>query len=85
MTSRKHEYQTQGTCSRKITIWSDGDVIRKVQFCGGCPGNLTGIARLVQNRPIREVAELLEGVDCDGRGTSCSDQLARALKEIIDS
>ena len=78
------EYFPQGTCSKKITIDYDEDAgrIRQVTFLGGCPGNTMGVCRLVQGKQLAEVIGMLEGIDCRNRGTSCPDQLARALKEI---
>ena len=70
-------------CSRRITLELDGDVIESVEFFGGCPGNLTGISRLLKGRQAGEVIALLEGVHCGPKPTSCPDQLASALKEIL--
>lgn len=77
-----YSYTTQGTCSRQILIDIEGDIIRKVEFVGGCAGNTQGVARLSENRPIGEVIELCKGIQCRG-GTSCPDQLARALEAIV--
>lgn len=74
-------YNTKMTCSSQIKIEMDGDVIRKVQFVGGCTGNTQGVARLAEGRNIDEVIALHKGIQCRG-GTSCPDQLARALEEI---
>lgn len=71
----------QGTCSRQIDIDLDGETIRNVQFTGGCHGNTQGIAALVRGMRIDEVIARLDGIDCHGKGTSCPDQLARALKK----
>ena len=76
-------YTTKGTCSRLIDIDLDGDTIRKVTFVGGCNGNTQGIAKLVQGRKAQDVIDLLEGTDCNGRGTSCPDQLAKALRQAL--
>ena len=76
-----YAYRTKGTCSSQILIEMDGEIISKVQFVGGCTGNTQGVARLAEGRKIDEVIELLKGVQCRG-GTSCPDQLARALEEI---
>ena len=76
-----YTYKTHGTCSRAIEIEMDGDVVRKVQFIGGCAGNTQGVARLAQGRKIDEVIGLLKGIQCRN-GTSCPDQLATALEEI---
>jgi uncharacterized protein (TIGR03905 family) len=53
-----------------------------VEIIKGCNGNTRGLARLCEGRKVQDVIELLEGIDCKGRGTSCPDQLARALKEL---
>lgn len=71
----------QGTCSRQIDIDLDGETIRNVRFTGGCHGNTQGIAALVRGLRIDEVIARLDGIDCHGKGTSCPDQLARALKK----
>ncbi|MBE5940401.1 MAG: TIGR03905 family TSCPD domain-containing protein [Lachnospiraceae bacterium] len=74
-------YLTRGTCAMAIDFELDGDIIKSVKFLGGCHGNTQGIAKLVEGMKIDDVIEKLEGTDCGGRGTSCPDQLARALKE----
>lgn len=81
------EYATQGVCSRKITIDinENDETINNVSFLGGCNGNLKGIAALVQGKKIDEVIDTLKGIDCNFKGTSCPDQLARALEEIKEN
>jgi uncharacterized protein (TIGR03905 family) len=76
-----YRYKTHGTCSRSISIEVDGDTIQQVAFEGGCTGNTQGVARLVAGMNIDEAISRLEGIQCRG-GTSCPDQLAKALKEI---
>ncbi len=66
----------------EIEIGSDGRIAR-VAFVGGCPGNLAGISRLVVGMTPEEVIQRVEGIRCGGKSTSCPDQLACALKEII--
>ena len=82
--SKQKIYYPQGVCSRAIvtTISDDGATIEKVEFVGGCHGNTQGVCRLAEGRPVAEVVALLRGIDCRGKGTSCPDQLARALSEI---
>lgn len=75
-------YTTFGTCSRAIEIELEGDTVRRVLFSGGCQGNTCGIASLVEGMPVAEVIRRLEGIDCRGKGTSCPDQLARALRTM---
>lgn len=79
-----YTYRTKGTCSRQITVDLDEQgIIRKVEFLGGCNGNTQGVARLCVGHPAQEVIDLLSGVDCNGRGTSCPDQLSKALREAM--
>ena len=78
----QYTYNTKGTCSRQIIIDVEGETITHVQYVGGCPGNVQGVARLAENRPIDEVIGLVEGIRCGFKPTSCPDQLAQALKEI---
>lgn len=77
----KYEYVTKGTCSRRITVDMENGIINEVVFDGGCHGNTQGISKLVKGMKIDDVIERLHGVDCRGRGTSCPDQLAKALIE----
>ncbi len=72
-----------GTCSRQIDIELDNDIIRSVRFTGGCDGNTQGVAALVRGMKVEETIARLEGIDCRGRGTSCPDQLARALRQAL--
>ena len=76
-----YEYQTKGTCSKKITVELDGKTGRHVAFEGGCNGNLKGIAQLVEGMDIDFVIGRCKGNTCGPRPTSCPDQLAHALEE----
>lgn len=75
-------YKTKGTCSKSIEIQVEGGVIENVRFEGGCNGNTKGIASLVKGMTIQQVIDKLKGIDCNGKGTSCPDQLATALTQI---
>ena len=80
---RRTAFETCGqVCSRQIDIETDGEVIRQVRYTGGCSGNTQGVAALVAGMKIDEAIARLEGIDCNGRGTSCPDQLARALRQL---
>lgn len=74
-------YKTKGTCSSLIEVELDGDIVKNVKFTGGCNGNLQAIPKLVYGMKIDEVISRLSGISCNGRGTSCGDQLTKALKE----
>ncbi|MBQ6706090.1 MAG: TIGR03905 family TSCPD domain-containing protein [Clostridia bacterium] len=78
-----HHYRTRGTCSREITFDLTDGVVTNIRFLGGCNGNTQGVARLAEGRPAEELIRCLRGLDCNGRGTSCPDQLARAVEEAL--
>jgi uncharacterized protein (TIGR03905 family) len=77
-------YQTKGVCSTEIEIVVDEEIVRAVHFMNGCDGNLQGISRLVIGMPVKEVIKRLKGIECDGKPTSCPDQLAMALERILE-
>ena len=77
------EYAPQGVCSRKIYFDIIDGKLHNVRFTGGCPGNLIAISKLVEGKDAKEVATLLEGNQCGMRGTSCADQLAKAIKSFL--
>ncbi|MGN0667079.1 MAG: TIGR03905 family TSCPD domain-containing protein [Huintestinicola sp.] len=77
------DYTPRGVCSRRIVAEVENGIIQKVQFVGGCNGNTQGISLLVQGMKVEDVIRRLENVNCNGRGTSCPDQLAQALKQAL--
>lgn len=79
----QYTYNPTGVCSSTIIIdINDDETIEEIRFVGGCHGNTQGVAALAKGRKIDEVIEVLSGIDCRGRGTSCPDQLATALTLI---
>ena len=74
-------YKTRGVCSREVSFDIENNIIKNVVFTGGCNGNTQGVSRLIEGMNIDEAISRIDGIDCGGRGTSCPDQLARALKE----
>lgn len=80
----KHiEYNTKGTCSRKIILDVEDDVIVDCKFVAGCPGNTLGVSTLVKGMKVDEAISRLKGIRCGLKSTSCPDQLASALLEAI--
>ncbi len=80
----KHiEYNTKGTCSRKIILDVEDDVIVDCKFVSGCPGNTMGVATLVKGMKVDDAISRLKGIKCGLKSTSCPDQLATALLEAI--
>ena len=75
------EHKNKGTCSQAIRFELDGNIVKNVQFLGGCHGNLQGIGKLVEGMDADEVIARLQGVCCGMKQTSCPDQLAKAILE----
>ena len=77
-------YKTSGVCSSAISFEiDDAGKVHDVKFQGGCSGNTQGVARLVEGMDVNEAISRMKGIDCNGRGTSCPDQLAKALEQAI--
>ena len=77
-------YKTKGTCSRQIEVTlADDGIIEEVMFLGGCSGNTTGISALVKGMKAEDAISRLSGIKCGFKSTSCPDQLANALKEVL--
>ena len=81
---KHYEYITRGVCSRKIDFDIENGILKNVKFLGGCNGNTQGISKLVEGMNANEVATRLKGLNCNGRGTSCPDQLAIAISKAIN-
>ena len=61
----------------------DEQRVHNVEFIGGCPGNTIGVSRLVEGKKAQEVIDMLQGVRCGYKSTSCPDQLATALAKAL--
>lgn len=76
----KFTYKPQGVCSAQIDFEIENDIVKNVRFTRGCNGNTQGISALCEGMSVDEVIKRLKGTNCNGKGTSCPDQLARALE-----
>lgn len=76
-------FTTKGTCARAINFEIEGDIVKHVEFVGGCSGNTQGVARLVEGMNIHDAISKIEGIKCGPKSTSCPDQLATAFKEYL--
>ncbi|MCR1897391.1 TIGR03905 family TSCPD domain-containing protein [Irregularibacter muris] len=76
------EYITSGVCARKIALDIEDNILKDIEFIGGCEGNLQGISSLVRGMQVEEVIEKLSGIKCGRKSTSCPDQLTKALKTL---
>lgn len=79
------DYLTSGTCSNVISLDLDGNVVHNIQFMGGCNGNLKAISLLLEGWTVEEIEDRLSGILCGRRPTSCSDQLAKAVRAAHDA
>ena len=77
------EYIPTGVCSRKYIIDIDNDILKDITIIGGCNGNLQGIKKLITGMNINDIISKLEGINCNGKGTSCPDQISKALKSYL--
>ncbi len=78
-------YQPKGVCSRQINLTIEDGILKHCEFIGGCNGNLKGIGALVEGQSVEEVIARLDGITCGARPSSCPDQLAKALKEAVQT
>ena len=80
-----YKYKTRGTCSTMIDVELDGNIVKEVKFTGGCNGNLKAIPKLVEGLTVEQVEQKLTGISCNGRPTSCGDQLAKAVRAAYEA
>lgn len=81
-----YSFEPQRVCAKRIDFSLDEqNRLHNVSFMGGCPGNLPAIGKLVEGKDAAEVANILRGNPCGGRGTSCADQLSIAIDEALKS
>ena len=80
---KEYTYTPTGVCARKISFSLEDGRIYGLSFEGGCNGNLKAIGRLAEGQLAERIAAVLKGNDCKGRGTSCADQLSKALEQAL--
>ena len=78
-----YTYIPQLVCSKEISFDIEEGKLHNVHFVGGCPGNLLAIGKLLEGADAKQIAETLRGNDCGRKGTSCADQLAKAIDEAL--
>ena len=76
----KYAFTPRGVCSARIEFELEGNTVKNVEFTRGCSGNTQGVAALCEGMDADEVIKRPEGINCGGKGTSCPDQLAKAIK-----
>lgn len=78
-----YTFYPQGVCSRKIDLDIENGRVYNIHYLGGCNGNLKALGALADGMTVEEVIQRLDGIHCGERSTSCSDQLARNLKQVL--
>ena len=76
-------FKPTGVCSAEIQLEIINGKIESVEFLGGCSGNLQGIGKLVKGKDALEMMELLKGIKCGYKNTSCPDQLSIAISRAL--
>lgn len=77
---------THRVCAKRIKFELNDNIVTNVVFLdGGCPGNLQALPRLVEGMTVEEIEKKLAGINCGIKGTSCADQLAKAVREAYES
>ena len=80
----EYRIRPRGVCAKEMMVEVDEQgVVQELKVMGGCHGNLQGIAQLAKGRPAEEIIALLKGVKCGVKGTSCPDQISKALQKAL--
>ena len=80
---KTYTVNTKGICAMQISFSLDKGNIYNIEFLGGCPGNTVALSKLLEGTSAKRLVQLLKGNDCDGKGTSCADQLARGVEKAL--
>ena len=78
-----YKYKPHGVCARGITFEIEDNVVKNIEFAGGCSGNTQGVSALAEGMDADELIERLAGIRCGFKNTSCPDQLAKAVAEAL--
>ena len=79
----EYRYEPEGVCSYEMIFEIENNIIKSLKILGGCPGNTVGVSKLVEGKDIETVIKLLKGIPCRDKGTSCPDQVAKALEQYL--
>ena len=78
-----YSFKPHGVCARGISFDIEDNIVKNIKFSGGCSGNTQGVAKLAEGMTADEIISRLSGIKCGFKGTSCPDQLAKAVAEAI--
>ena len=80
-----YSYRPQGVCARGLSFEIEDNIVKNIEFMGGCSGNTQGVAALAEGMDANELIERLAGIRCGFKSTSCPDQLAKALRKAVEN
>lgn len=81
----QYSYKTRGVCARAISFDIEDNIVKNIKFSGGCSGNTQGVSKLAEGMTTDEIIEKLSGIKCGFKGTSCPDQLAKAVQAALEN
>ncbi len=79
-----YSYKPHGVCARGLSFEIEDNVVKNIEFMGGCSGNTQGVAALAEGMDANELIERLAGIRCGFKSTSCPDQLAKAVAKALE-
>ena len=79
-----YNYRPQGVCARGLSFEIEDNIVKNIEFSGGCSGNTKGVAALAEGMDANELIERLAGIRCGFKSTSCPDQLAKAVAKALE-
>ena len=79
-----YTFKPQGVCAKEMLVEIDEQgILRELQVKGGCHGNLQAIPLLAKGKTYEELKDLLQGITCGWKKTSCPDQLIKAMEAAM--
>ena len=80
----RYNYLTDNTCSQMISVDLNDNVVTNIQYMGGCNGNLQSLERVLDGWTVENIENKLGDIKCGRRPTSCSGQLAIAVRKAYN-
>ena len=79
-----YSYRPQGVCARGLSFEIEDNIVKNIEFMGGCSGNTQGVAALAEGMDANELIDRLAGIRCGFKSTSCPDQLPNAVAKALE-
>ena len=78
-------YFPQGICAKRIRVEIENDIIKDVHLAGCCDGQANMLKKICIGTNAKMMADLLLGNECQNRGTSCANELAKCIVKELKS